>query len=56
MSDLNLEIQCMLESGASVGDTAWALNVPVEWVQKADCFYTRDFDYWYDEHYELDME
>lgn len=58
MSELDIEMQVMLESGASVEDVSWALNVPIEWAEQAyanllESHQEQFNDNWYDEQYEL---
>jgi hypothetical protein len=63
MSDLDIEMQEMLERGSSVEDVADYFNVPIDWVWQAYSNMLQayaelwfDNDSWYDEQYELDME
>lgn len=61
MSDLDIEMQEMLERGASVEDVASFFDVPVEWAEEAFANLLQSHqeqinDAWYDEQYELDME
>lgn len=72
MSDLDIEMQEMLERGSSVEDVASYFEVPIQWAEQAFANLLqahdeleRDWDEpyeceindnWYDEQYELDME
>ena len=72
MSDLDIEMQEMLERGASVEDVASFFEVPIQWAEQAfanllqahdelerdwdEPYESEINDNWYDEQYELDME
>lgn len=62
MSDLDIEMQEMLERGSSVEDVASFFEVPIQWAEQAfanllEQHYENHInDAWYDEQYELDME
>jgi hypothetical protein len=58
MSDLDLDMQEMLERGSSIEDVADFFNVPIEWAQEAfanlmQAHQEQINDSWYDEQYEL---
>ena len=61
MSDLDIEMQEMLERGSSVEDVAQFFEVPLEWVEQAFANLLEQHqelvnDNWYDQQYELDMD
>ena len=61
MSDLDIDMQDLLERGASVEDVASYFEVPIQWAQEAFANLLQSHqeqfnDNWYDEQYELDME
>ena len=58
MSDLDLDMQEMLERGSSIEDVANFFNVPIDWAQEAfanlmQAHQEQINDSWYDEQYEL---
>ena len=58
MSDLDLDMQEMLERGSSIEDVADFFNVPIGWAQEAfanlmQAHQEQINDSWYDEQYEL---
>ena len=58
MSDLDIEMQEMLERGSSIEDVADFFNVPIDWAQEAfanlmQAYQEQINDSWYDEQYEL---
>ena len=58
MSDLDIEMQEMLERGSSIEDVADFFNVPIDWAQEAfanlmQAHQEQINDSWYDEQYEL---
>ena len=58
MSDLDIEMQEMLERGSSIEDVADFFNVPIDWAQEAfanlmQAHKEQINDSWYDEQYEL---
>ena len=59
MSDLDIEMQEMLERGISVEDVASFFDVPLDWVEQAranllEQHYQDEInDAWYDEQFEL---
>ena len=58
MRDLDIEMQEMLERGASVEDVANYFEVPIQWAQEAfanlmQAHQEQINDSWYDEQYEL---
>lgn len=61
ISDLDIEMQEMLERGSSVVDVAQFFEVPIEWAEQAFANLLEQHqelvnDNWYDQQYELDME
>ena len=58
MSDLDIEMQEMLERGSSIEEVVDFFNVPIDWAQEAfanlmQAHKEQINDSWYDEQYEL---
>ena len=58
MSDLDIEMQEMLERGSSIEEVVDFFNVPIDWAQEAfanlmQAHQEQINDSWYDEQYEL---
>jgi len=54
MSDLDIEMQEMLERGVSIDDVASHFNVPIEWVwQSYANLLQASAELWFDDSYEV---